>query len=242
MQNFKDFELIIVNDCSTDQTSDLLAQYSANESITILSNDNNKGLPASLNIGLKHAKGEFIARLDDDDEWEDRDKLAKQIQCFVNRSKLVLLGTAFRTETNFVRNPILDEDIRRQMLFRCPFQHSTIMFKRVINGDPVFYNDKMGYAEDWELWLRLGTFGEMYNLDEPTCFIRTGDNLSEKNFTSQHRDNLEMIKQFQKDYPRSARAILYHKLVIMFFTFIPVDSKLHRLFQSVFKKVFFKST
>ena len=80
-QSYKNLELIIVNDASTDATNELvdnLAKY--NPKIIILRNEMNLGIVASLNKGIEVAQGKYIARLDDDDVWCDDKKIEKQVE------------------------------------------------------------------------------------------------------------------------------------------------------------------
>jgi len=237
-QKFGGFEIIVIDDCSTDDTFDFLTQYKANYRITLLRNDQNLGLQQSLNKALESATGEFVARIDDDDYWFDEKKLEKQYNILEKHSEIVLIGTGYITNNEQISNPTTDLDIRNQILFRCPFQHSTVMFKRVINGQEVRYKEELKYAEDWELWLRIGQFGEFYNIVDKTTFIRTGDNLSERFFLKQHVQNLEIIKQYQYNYPRPFLANVYHRIVIMFFKLFNINGKVHRVSKVLFNFIF----
>ncbi len=237
-QRFEDFEIIIVDDCSSDETANFLSQYKAKDSITVLRNTQNLGLQRSLNFALTHAKADIIARIDDDDIWTDKDKLAKQYLFMLNNPEVVLMGTAYDTDEGTITNPEEDTDIRKQILFRCPFQHSTVVFRRIVDNKPVIYDGNLNYAEDWELWLRLGQYGKLYNMNESTTYIRTGENLSEQYFVKQHVQNLSIIRKFRSVYPKSGSAILYHRFVILFFRLFPANGSIHRIFQKVFKTVF----
>lgn len=77
-QSYPTWELIIVDDCSTDDTDDVVSQYLADERIRYIKNDTNSGAAVSRNRALREAKGKWIAFLDSDDLWEP-DKLQKQI-------------------------------------------------------------------------------------------------------------------------------------------------------------------
>src|SRR3990167_7894784 len=80
-QSFEDFEVLIIDDCSQDQTS-RIPEYSADSRIRYIKNDRNKGMSAVRNIGIRNSKGTYIAFLDDDDEWMP-DKLEKQMSLLI---------------------------------------------------------------------------------------------------------------------------------------------------------------
>jgi len=237
-QKFHDFEIIVVDDCSTDETFDFLSQYKAKDTITLIRNEHNLGLQKSLNKGLEYATGEFIARIDDDDLWIDEEKLKKQYDYLTKNPKVILLGTAFKTDEGHIYNPQNDVDIRNQILFRCPFQHSTVMFKRIIDNQALRYNENLNYAEDWELWLKLGKYGTFVNLSDVTTYIKTEDNLSKEYFVKQHKQNLRIIQAYASNYPRSTRANLYQRFVFVFFKLFPVNGRIHNFFKLLFRQVF----
>jgi glycosyltransferase involved in cell wall biosynthesis len=80
-QDFIDFEFLIIDDASTDNTANILYTYGANDTrIRIFRNAENLKLVGSLNYGLQEARGKYIARIDDDDIWQDSTKLTRQVQ------------------------------------------------------------------------------------------------------------------------------------------------------------------
>src|SRR6185369_1390760 len=93
-QTFQDFEFLIIDDCSTDGTQEILKECQTKDSrIIFWRNLNRLGLTANLNAGLAKATGEFIARVDSDDEWVNQDKLKLQVEFLQNHPACALVGT-----------------------------------------------------------------------------------------------------------------------------------------------------
>lgn len=237
-QSYEDFELIIINDASTDGTADYLESLS-DERIVVIHNKSNLRLQKTLNKGLKNAKGKFIARIDDDDRWHDTDKLKKQVTFLESNESVVLVGTAFEMDSKVFAMPVHDDAIRKQMLFRCPFQHSTVLFRRQINGEIISYDDNLKICEDWDLWARLGQVGELYNLPDATTTINiTQDGITQSQFGKHLIENRKLRKKYSNSYPRRWQSSLYHWSVMVFFKIIPLNSSIHKVFQRIFTKTF----
>ena len=93
-QNFFDWELMIINDGSTDNTEEIIEEYKSKDNrIVYIKNDSNLGIQKTFNKGLGEAKREYVARIDDDDEWIDKDKLTNQVEFLDNNQDYVLVGT-----------------------------------------------------------------------------------------------------------------------------------------------------
>jgi len=156
-QRLDDFELLAVDDGSTDRTPEILAAC-RDPRLRILRNNTRRRLSEALNRGLDEARGEFIARMDADDLMR-RDRLVRQVAFLKSYPEIGLCGGQARTfgdkprqTLSFPRNP---EEIKAFALFYSPFAHPTVMFRRdwfVREGlryDGAFYP-----AEDYELWSR----------------------------------------------------------------------------------------
>jgi glycosyltransferase involved in cell wall biosynthesis len=135
-QSYKNWELIIIDDGSTDMTEAIVFNYvNANSNIKYFKNEKNIGIQKSLNKGLHLAKGEYIARIDDDDEWIDKEKLKKQLDFFKDNREYVLLGTGV-IMSNYNGNlikyllPEKDKEIRLRILSKNCFAHPTVMYKK----------------------------------------------------------------------------------------------------------------
>ena len=186
-QNGPTFELIIIDDGSTDTGFSWLSDLSAGDDrIRIFRNDEARGLTCSLNQALRVARGRYIARIDHDDLWLPG-KMAKQFSLFDLDPELVLVATAYCDEDLAQRLqrpsilPVLEKDMEiREALYRFnPFFHSSIMFKREVIDRIGVYNETYRYAQDYEMWTRILTCGRGHTIPDVLCVRRVGaENIS----------------------------------------------------------------
>lgn len=209
-QSFDNFELIVINDASTDGTKKFLDDLSKIDArvISIHNESNNyPDISKNLNVGLEGARGIYIARLDDDDYWCDPGKIKEQVDFFMSHSDHVIVGggTIVVDEKDKERFKYFklegDSAIRDKALFANPFTHSTVMFRRDIAREVGGYGNFKN-AEDWELWLKIGTRGKFYNFQK--YYVRYLSTDQSKTFLfkrSQSREILRIISAHKKEYP-----------------------------------------
>jgi glycosyltransferase involved in cell wall biosynthesis len=230
MQTFSDWELVIVDDASTDNTWEVLSVWAKkDERIKPFRNEKNNypDISKTLNRGIEMARGRYIARLDDDDAWIDPKKLQKQVDFFESHPDYVVVGGGmivvdgtgkelfryFKKET--------DEQIRRSALFANPFSHTTVMFRTDIAREVGGYGN-WRYAEDWDLWLKLGTKGKLYNFPEYfAAYLLAGQNKSFVHQRAQSRMTLEFITVHRKEYPNFTAAYLLNGTQYVY-SFLPL--------------------
>lgn len=200
-QDFRDFELIIINDGSTDNTQEIIDRYAQLDSRVVPIQQKNHGLVATLNKGLALAKGEYIARIDGDDPWMDC-KLSRQVTELNKDKTLVLIGGGFEVidedgyyiETIFP--PTQDEDIRRSLMLRNVFGHAGVMFRKTAIDTVGNYRSDCGPTEDYDLWIRLAKNGTVKNIPSPVYryrINRTG--ISQQNSFIQATETKRHIEQ-----------------------------------------------
>ena len=174
-QTFTDFEFVIINDGSSDNTEDIILGYK-DERIKYYKNDNNLGIVKTLNRGLDLCSGKYIARMDADD-ISMPNRLEKQIHCLEANSQIVASGTLYAILGDEPNMPVdvatNAEDIRYDMAIYCQFAHSTMMIRKsTIDQYKLRYREEYKCAEDYKLWTELLKYGDMVNLPEVLGCIR----------------------------------------------------------------------
>jgi len=158
-QTFADFELWVIDDGSTDRSAQILAQ-AGDPRLKVLTNTRNIGLTASLNKGLRVARGAYIARLDADDLALPQ-RLARQKAILDKQPGVGLVGSfAGKIDESGQPSgqwatPLEPEDIYYLLNFRNCLTHSTVMFRRDLVLGLGGYRENLRYAQDYDLWFRL---------------------------------------------------------------------------------------
>jgi glycosyltransferase involved in cell wall biosynthesis len=216
-QTFKDWELIIIDDGSPDNTAEVIAEWQKKDSRIKYSRIEHAGrISVVSNVALRHARGEFIAILDDDDYWTDPRKLEKQVAFLKAHPDYIACGGWFTTvdgdgkETAKLQKPETDEAIRRIMLFANGIANSSSMFRREPAG---FYDETLKGFADWDFFLRLGKLGKLYNFPEYFLAYRMwhkgGSVVDQKKNAAAA---LVIVHRYRNDYPGYAKAIVLTRL------------------------------
>jgi glycosyltransferase involved in cell wall biosynthesis len=176
VQTYSDFELLIIDDGSTDETPAILKSYK-DERVRVIS-QSNAGVSAALNRGLNEAKGQYIARADGDDICR-LDRLEKQVQFLITHPDYVLVGSdADYMDKNgefvFLYQNIghSNEEIQQRYMEHCPFIHSSVIYIKSLVKELGGYDTNAYLFEDYFLWIRLIKLGKVANLEEPLMKIR----------------------------------------------------------------------
>ena len=176
-QTFTDFELIILNDGSTDQTESIILSYD-DPRIVYVKNEQNLGLIGTLNKGMALAKGKYIARMDADDICFP-ERFAKQVEFLEKNQEYVICGTsAYRfydhiSDGKAFNVPLSDESIRIRLFFNSGFIHPSVMFRTsVVRDYHLGFSEDYKYAEDYFFWMDLLKYGKGFNFKEKLLYYR----------------------------------------------------------------------
>ena len=177
-QTFQNFEFIIVDDGSTDETWNIIRSYCERDERVVAISKKNTGLADSLNVGIAQAKGTWIARLDADDLCE-ASRLEEQVAFMRNHPGVVLLGTGFieiddhdQTITKHLYpsgHRRLVRHLERSMRF---FPHSSVFYRVDMVKQVGGYNLRMHRSQDKYLWLEFASRGTIACLRKPLVRIR----------------------------------------------------------------------
>jgi len=178
-QSFEDFEFIIVNDGSQDESLDIIWRYAALDPRIRVVDKSNSGLADSLNVGIESAQGEWIARIDADDIAMPH-RLATQLDYAIRDETCVVLGSSavhideHGKECGLVTYPVHHKQLCHLMEARCinPIAHSSALIRTATVRAVGCYRKRFRRSQDYDLWLRLSKFGEIGTIDRPLVRVR----------------------------------------------------------------------
>jgi glycosyltransferase involved in cell wall biosynthesis len=179
-QTFRDFEFLIFNDASTDNSPNILQEYALDDKrIRLVDNKVNLGLTQSLNKGIELARGEYIARQDADD-ISFAHRLEKQLSFFEKHPEVGLLGSHFIEIDEHGKRVKLHNPPQGnfQLLWRLnfgnTFAHSSIMIRKILlTKNSLCYNIHYRYSQDYEFWTRLCEYTKCDIVPEVLLYYRT---------------------------------------------------------------------
>ena len=195
-QDFADFELLIVDDGSTDQTPNILEAWGKRESrIVVIRSERNQGIPAALNLGLAHVRAGYVARLDSDDLMLPG-RLAAQAAILDSRPEVVLVSCAYEVvdaEGRYLGTWLGDEPHEVVTFLLCFFNivggGGQVMFRLAEVLAEGGYNCEYPSSEDYDLWVRLLQRGRILTLPLVGMRKRQHDNDSSVRYASVKRAN-----------------------------------------------------
>lgn len=177
-QTYRDFEFVIVDDGSKDNTLDIIRKYAAMDARIVVVQKSNTGLADSLNTGLASAKGAWIARVDQDDLCEPV-RIERQLAFAHAHHGVVLLGSGFSEideHAAVIKKHAYPSGhaalVSRLEHLQGFFPHSSAFYKAAAVNSVGRYNIRITRAEDWRLWLELSLKGDIACLPEPLVRIR----------------------------------------------------------------------
>jgi glycosyltransferase involved in cell wall biosynthesis len=211
-QTYSLWELIIVNDGSTDDSDTIIQHFiqTSSNPVVYLKLEQNKGIAYGLNLGIQHAKGSYIARIDADDIML-KERLAVQVKFLEEHPNIDILGSDaieiddLGRKISYLKTLTEDAMIKKELIGRCSMLHPTIMFRAKVFDHKIFYRDLYPVSEDRDLWLRLMPFVHFCNQPLPLILRRT------------HSNQVTMSKKVYVDTFRLTRHyLLEHKMLLKY--------------------------
>ena len=188
-QDLSEFELLIIDDFSTDNSATVIQQYMEKDPrVKPIFHDVNIGLAKTLNEGLNLAKSDYVARMDQDDESLPN-RLSVQLNYLINHPEVTIVGSfvyhmgAKQEFDRLVELPIYVDEIKKTLeKYNCMY-HPSVMLRREKILEIGGYRSEFKNAEDYDLWLRVSRLYPLANIPEPLLRYRfsvSGMTLSRK--------------------------------------------------------------
>ncbi len=206
-QSFSDFELVVVDDGSTDNTKKIIEGFQKKDSrIKYIWQKNSGGPARPKNEGIKKAKGKYIAFLDSDDEWFP-EKLEKQLSLITETKNVGIVRCNFWEISNGKKKKIniakKTENYFSKILEKCFIRSSSsVMVPSYVIKKIGFFDESFRLADDWDMWIRIL---KRYNFDfveEPlfNYYVHSQNISGDINSVLSVKDNINIIKKYKKYY------------------------------------------
>lgn len=225
-QTFKNFEIVIVNDGSTDESASIIECYTNkfNRRLNLIT-QTNQGQTVAKNVGIRNSSGQFIAFLDSDDIWAP-EKL--ECQAFLMQSNLDM-GLSYtnaykinemgvKTDT-ITASPLYRENCFDRLLLRNNIVASSVMIRREMIDQVGFFDESLEACENWDLWIRIAKVAPIDFIDRPLTLYRVHSGNMSKNLDKMYRSRLKLIDKhlpYQNNNPK----LLDQRKNALFFTHI----------------------
>ncbi len=218
-QTYKNLEIIIVDDCSTDATEEIINSFNDTR-IKTVKNDINRQYPYSCNYGLSLCKGEYISHIDADDLWEP-DKIEKQVE-FLNNHREYAMCFTWADLIDESGNPAGDNfyalkdvynmpNLQQHEMLRYLFDnanhlcHCAVMGRKEIFGTVGPYDVSLCYLQDFDYWLRSLLVTPIYCIEKPLTHVRVHENknsnMDDLKWTAHNNEYVRIIDRLIRTCP-----------------------------------------
>lgn len=179
-QSYENFELIVIDGSENEYPSDVITDLNPSYTTTIIQETEAKGVSAARNMAIRASEGQYIAFLDDDDEWESS-KIEKQVRVLKDTTAVGVAYTGNRKvgpdgKTRATSTPSAEGDVTRRLLFGSLFgTFSTLTMEQELVDEVGLLDESLRAREDWDYYLRLSQATEFRAVPEPLVIKHTGD-------------------------------------------------------------------
>lgn len=209
-QTYSNLEIIVINDCSNDNTRNILLELQQEDNrIIYVENEFNMRLPKTLNKGIAISRGEYIARMDADD-ISLNSRIETQINFLLKNRDIDMISANYRVMDEFDNItsissslPTEHNSIINRLSWQSPFAHPLVIGKRSFFNNLGGYDENINYAEDYEMWIRAWLAGYKFaNINEVLLYYRYHNNqMTDKKFNNYNARNIRRFlwKYFIKE-------------------------------------------
>ncbi len=208
-QSFTHWELLVIHDGLNERIAQIMNDWASREPrIRYFRRLEPGNIAEATNFGLNKAQGEYIAILDDDDRWTPVTKLQKQIEFLEKNKEYVVCGggviviDSSGNETLRYLKPEDDRSIKKRALLANPIAHSTAMYRRSAIEQCGLYDETLAGFQDWDVWLKLGKVGKLYNFPEHFLYYTIWEGGGS---FQQHKKNtqsaIRIVNRHRRGYP-----------------------------------------
>ena len=214
-QTYKNLELIIVCDEPTREIEALIQKYVKNDKrVKYVKNNKKFNIWKALNQWIFLSEWKYIARIDDDDIWADKNKITKQVE-FLEKNEdywLVWVDKVFIINDKWVIDEKInmkktDSEIRNTILQSNQFAHPSVMIRKNILSVSWIY-DASCFTEDYDLWCRIWKFYKFCNIDSSIFYRVRKNSLRHSNYLKAKIESFKVFWRFKKCYPNFLKALI----------------------------------
>ena len=229
-QTYQNWELLLIDDGSDDDSVNIIESYLLDKRIRLLKNKSNSGISATRNKGIRNSNGEYIALLDQDDEWFP-EKLQKQVQVFNsldNSFGLVYSNIEVRFDNgkiterklNIAPKSQIDENLKLILLNNL-ISSPTVLLKKTVLDDVGLFDESIQWGgDDYDLWIRIAHKYKFGYIDEVLCIRHE----HQKNYSADKKRmmdrTIELVEKYVQDFgldpelKKKTRSNLYYRFGI----------------------------
>lgn len=206
-QTYLDYEVIVINDGSTDQPEEVLDEY--RDKIKLIRQENSGSPAGAKNTGIRNSKGEYLAFLDQDDLWE-REKLAQQVKIFENQSEVNLVACNVGIISDGGKTLIPRVWPYPEIWDNCDLKDrlakgniiltsSSVMVRKDVFKGQLLFNEKLKITDDYELWYRISRSKKIVLMPKVLAYWRYHENNSSKMSEKTRIDTVNYYRELVLD-------------------------------------------